>query len=88
MKRFDIFGHFEFHDFAEKFEKQHFSWVFFCIKFGTLIELNALYRMTPKSFKLDIAWKVTPKVKNESQILTMGLTLKVIFNWNDFVVIR
>ncbi len=44
--------------------------------------------MTPKSSKLDIAIKVTPKVKNKAQRMTLGLTLKAMSNWNDFGVIR
>ncbi len=48
--------------------------------------------MTPKSSKLDVASKVTPKVKNKAQIMTMGLTLeltlKEVFSWIDFGVIR
>ncbi len=48
--------------------------------------------MTPKSFKLIIAFKVTPQVKNKAQTMTMeltfGLTLKAVINCNDFGVIR
>ncbi len=39
--------------------------------------------MTPKSSTLEIAFKVTPKVKNKAQIMTVGLSLKVMSNWND-----
>ncbi len=44
--------------------------------------------MTPKSSKMDIAFKATPKGKNKAQMMTMGLTLKAMFNRNDFNVIR
>ncbi len=40
-----------------------------------------------KSSKLDIAFKVTFKVKNKAQIVTMRLTLKAMSNWDDFDVI-
>jgi hypothetical protein len=40
--------------------------------------------MTPTSSKLDIAFKVTLKVKNKAQIMTM----KAMSSWNDFGDIR
>ncbi len=56
VKKVIHFHHFEIINFSEKF-----SWVF-CIKFGTLKESKELYRMTPKSFQLNIAFKVNPMV--------------------------
>ncbi len=44
--------------------------------------------MTSKSFKLDIAFTVTPKVKNKADIMTVGLTLKAMSNMSDFDAIR
>ncbi len=44
--------------------------------------------MTSKSSKIAIALKVTAKVKNEAQIMTLGLTLKAMSDWNDFGLIR
>ncbi len=41
-----------------------------------------------KSSKFDIAFMVAPQVKSKAQIMTMGLTLKAMSNWNDFGVIR
>ncbi len=42
---------------------------------------NRLFELT---YKLDIAFKVTPKVKNKAQVMAMGLTfvlvLKAMFN--------
>ncbi len=57
------------------------------MKFGTLAEQEELYRMAPKAFKLDFAFKLTPNSKNKGQITTMGFTLKARPNWNDFVAI-
>ncbi len=43
--------------------------------------------MTPKSYQLDIAFKVNPMVIIGALFLTLGMTLKGIFSLDDFSII-
>ncbi len=62
-EKIDIFRHFEFVNFSEKFEKQRFSWVSFLHEIWHAYKIEgALSHMTPESSQWDIAFTVSPVV--------------------------